>query len=61
VCLNYKEGQISVKNTFHILVLSPIQKQMRGTYTHELIAKTPEADQPPPGTEAPKKKGKEPE
>jgi hypothetical protein len=32
--------------TFHILVLSPIERQMRGAYTHELIAKTPEADQP---------------
>jgi len=41
-------------HTFYILVLSPIEKQMRGAYTHELIGKTPEADQPPPGTEAPR-------
>ena len=34
---------------------------MHGAYTHELIAKTPEADQPPPGTEALKKKEKMPE
>ena len=27
---------------------------MRGAYTHEIRAKNPEADQPPPGTEAPK-------
>ena len=34
---------------------------VKGAYTHEHIAKTPEADQPPSGREAPKKKEKMPE
>ena len=44
-----------------VFKLSPIENQMRGAHTHEHIAKTPEADQSPPGTEAPKKKKKMPE
>jgi hypothetical protein len=35
--------------------------QQKNKPTHEPIAKTPEADQPPPGTEAQKKKEKMPE